>query len=226
MELIAQKREELRKKVADLRKNRIIPGVLFGKGLDSLSVSVDFNSFVKVYAESGENALVDLNVDGKKDKVLIKDVQFDPITSKPIHAGFHKVNLKEKITAEIPVELVGASEHPLVKSGEALILTLLSEISVEALPTDLPANFEINVLKLEKVGDGITVSELVYDHEKVEVQHEPDEFVVKLDSAQMAEEPVEAEVSEEEAIAKVEATEELSDEEKAKRAEEAAKAKE
>jgi large subunit ribosomal protein L25 len=215
MELIAQKRESFGKKVEGLRNNRQLPAVMFGKGLESTPLTLDYVSFVKVYGDAGETSLVDLMIDGTRERVLVKDVQLDPITLNPIHVGFHKVNLKEKISAAIPVEVVGEEENELVKSGEALVLTLLNEITVEALPTDFPSEFTVDVSGLKEVGDGITIAQLEYDREKVEItDYDSDEIVVKLDYAQMQETE---EVTEEEALAQVEASEELSAEEKAAR---------
>ena len=214
MELVAQKRQEIGKKIKDIRKERKIPAVMFGREIDSVPLTLDLNTFIKVYQEAGETSLVELMLEDAKESVLIKDVQLDPITSLPIHVGFHKVNLKEKINAEIPVEVVGEEKNELVKSGEAFVLVLLNEISVEALPMDLPSEFTVDVSALQEIGDGITVSQLNYDRDKVEVtDNEEDDYVVRLDYAQMEEEPEEEEVSEEEAIAGVEATEELTEEE-------------
>ncbi|EKD99579.1 MAG: hypothetical protein ACD_22C00230G0003 [uncultured bacterium] len=225
MELIAQKREKFGKQVKKLRTDRQIPAVMFGKGLESTPVTIELNKFIKVYDTAGENTLVDLNIDGTTEKVLIKDVQFEPVTGAPIHAGFHKVNLKEKISAEVPVEIIGADKNELVKSGAGLVLTLLNEITVEALPSDLPSKFVVDVSNITEIGDAITVSQLEYDKTKVELPgYEPDDVIVKIDNAVMAEEPEEETVSEAEALAKVEATEELSEEEK--KAREEAKAKE
>ncbi len=224
MEIIAQKRKELGKKVKSLRDSRCIPAVMFGKGLESIPLTLDLNRFIKVFSEAGETALVDINVDGISTKVLIKDVQYDPVKSTPIHACLHKVNLKEKIEANIPVEIVGAEENPLIKSGEGLVLVLLDEITVEALPADLPSNFTVDVSGITELGQGITVASLQYDKEKVEItDQEPDELVVKIDKAEMEE--IVEEVSEEEALAQVQATEELSDEEKAAREAAAAEGK-
>lgn len=221
MELVAQARQSLGKKAKNIRRDRKLPAVIFGKGMKSVPVTVELNRFTKVYKESGETTLVDLNVEGKKDKVLIKDVQVHPVDLTPIHVGFHKVNLKEKITAQIPVHIIGEETNALIKSGSALALQLLNEIDVEALPTDLPHEIKVDVSALSEVGQGITVGQLDIDREKVELVYlDDDELVVKLDSAEMVEEEIIEEVSEADAIAKVEASKELSEEEKAKRAEE------
>ena len=216
MEIIAEKREVFGKKTKSFKYDRKIAAVMFGKNVEPISLTIDQVAFLKVFKSAGETSLVDLNIDGTKERVLIKDVQLDPIKMVPIHVSFNKVNLKEKITADIPVHVVGDELNPLVKSGSALVLQLLNEISVEALPTDLPSAFTIDVSKLAQIGDVVTVGQLEYDRTKVEiVDYEDTDLVLKLDSAEMKEEETTAEpVSEEELLAKVEATQELSAEEK------------
>jgi len=196
-------------------------------------LTVDLMQFSKVFKQAGETTLVDLKIDskadGKDEKVLIKDVQYHPVSLKPIHASFHKVNLTEKITAQIPVEITGDDKNELVKSGNALVLLLMNDITVEALPMNLPHKITVDVSGLAEVDAAITVAQLNIDKATVKIVNaEPDELVVKLANAQMAEEEeevVEAPISEAEAIAKMEATKELSEEEKAKRAEEEKKEK-
>ena len=219
MEIAAENRTQLGKKSKKLRLDRKLPAVVFSKGVESLPLTVDYNQFVKVVDEAGETTLVDLKHSGISEKVLIKDLQLDPVTGNPIHASFQKVNLKEKITADIPVEIVGEEKNELIKSGEGLVLQLLNEITVEALPTDLPHKFEVDVSKITEVGEGLKISDLEYDREKVElIDHEPDELVVKIDKATMEEEVEEvAPVTEAELVAGVEATDELTPEEKAER---------
>ncbi|MFC1756175.1 50S ribosomal protein L25 [Patescibacteria group bacterium] len=209
MELKAEKREIFGKKNRLLREERLLPAVIFGKGLESISIVIDYNSFVKVFKEAGETTVIDIMVEDEKHPVLVKDIQHHHITYKPIHIGFYEVNLKEKLTANIPVEVINEEENELVKSGEALVLTLLNEIEVEALPTDLPESFIIDALKLVDMDSLITVADLEFDKDKVKIEDlEPDEIVAKLDHAQMLEEEEEEVVDEADAIADLEATQE------------------
>lgn len=213
MELIAQKREILGKKAKKYRAQRQIPGVMFSKGADSVPLVIDEHDFAKAFSEAGETSLVDLKVGTKTESVLIREVQVHPVTDQIIHVSFFKVDLTEKIHAEIPVEVVGEEDNALVKSGEALVLTLLNEITVEALPMDLPSAFVVDISQLMQIGDGITIGQLSYDRNKVEISgFEEDEPVVRLDVAAM-QEVEEPEVSEEELIEGIEATEEVSGEE-------------
>lgn len=215
MQLNARKRTELGKKTKKLREARQLPAVIYGPGIESIPVSLDYKEFFDAYRQAGETTLVDVLVNDaegaktQKYPVLIKEIQLHPVSWEILHASFYKVNLKEKTTASIPVVTEGEETIALVKTGEALVLTQLSEIEVEALPMDLPHEFIVDVSHLEEIGDAVTVGELEFDREKVEiVGHEEDAVVVALDYATIEEEEEEEELTEEELIAGMEATEE------------------
>jgi large subunit ribosomal protein L25 len=192
----------------------MIPAVIFGKGLDSLSISVDYANFTDTFSKAGETSVIDLVVDGKTHPVLVKEIQEHHISSEPIHVGFYQVNLKEKTRANIPVEIINEQENELIRSGEAIVLLILDEIEVEALPTDFPEKFIVDASRLPEIDSVLTIADLDFDREKVEVVGlETDEVLAKLDYAQMLEEEEEEEISEEEAMAEIEATEEKSEEE-------------
>ena len=218
MELNVQKRTELGKKSKKLRAQRKLPGVVYGKGLESLPITLDLLPFEKVYKEAGESTLVDVVLGSDKFKVLISEVSVHPVTDELVHVNLHKVNLKEKIKAAIPIKIVGESE--LVKSGGGLLLELIHEIGVEALPTDLLHAIEVDITNLKAIGDHITIAQLPIDRTKIEILgHDEEDLVVKIDFAEMKEEVAAVEpVSEEELVAKVEATAQLTEEEKTARA--------
>lgn len=218
MELIATKRTELGKKSKKLRTQGLIPGVVFAKGMESLPLKLTYKEFEKVFKAAGESTLVDLKVENDTPfKVLISEVEVHPVTSKIVHANLHKVNLKEKINATVPLEIVG--ESPVVKSGEGLLLTLIDELNIEVLPADLPHHITVDVSGLTAIEQGIHIKDLSIDLDKIKViGHTPEDLVVKVDYAEMKEEEAVVEpVSEAELISKVEATSQLSEEEKAKK---------
>ncbi len=215
MQLNATKREQLGKKAKKVRQDRKIPAVIFGPDIDSIPVSLDYKDFVKVFREAGETTLVDVKVEGIKEpyKVLIKEFQLHPVSYEVLHVSLYKVNLKEKTTADIPVFVEGEEEINLVKSGEALVLTQLNEVTVSALPTDLPHKFVLDVSGLEEIGDSLTIADLDFDESKVEiVEHTPEDIVVVLDYATIEEEEEEEVLTEEELIEGLEATEEKAEE--------------
>lgn len=185
-----------------MRQQGLLPAVVFGKDTESLPIILDQKEFEKVYKEAGESTLIDVEItndDGRQakglqlHKVLISEVDLDPVSDKIIHANLQAVKLTEKTTATVPLEIVG--ESPIVKSGEGMLLTLLDEVEVEALPQDLPAKIEVDVSKLTAIDQGIAIKDLPVDRTKVEIQQEPEDLVVKIDHAEMAEEEPEEEVS-------------------------------
>ncbi len=210
MELTGQKRQKIGKAVKSLRLEGLIPAVVFGNEIESTALILNRMEFAKLFSKVGETALIDLKVEDKSYKVLVNDVQYNPISGKIIHAGFYKPNLKEKTEVNVPVEVIGEETNPLIKSGGAVILQLMNEIGVKALPTDLPEKFVVDVSELSEIGKGITVGELNYDRSKIEIMsQEETEMVVKLDKPMMDEEPAEVtaegEMTEQEKIAAMEA---------------------
>ena len=194
MQLNAEKRTLLGKRANKLRKNGKILAVVFEKGEESTPITLDEKEFKKGFKEAGESTLIDVSVDGGKPvKVLISEVQHDPVFSNIIHVNLHAVKLTDKITAAIPVEIIG--ENELVKNGKALLLTLLPEIEVECLPTDLPAKFEIDISGLVEIDQGIKISDLAIDKSKISIDQDENAFIVRLDYAEMKEEVVEEEAT-------------------------------
>lgn len=211
MELKAEKRKIQGKKVRKLRREEKIPAILYGGDKEPQPLTLKRPEFEKVYQEAGESTLIDLNINGKREKVLIADVQYDPL-GKLLHADLQRVEAGEKLTATVAIETVG--ESPVVKSGEGILLTLLDEVEVECLPQDLPSEIKVDISNLTEVGQGMAIKDLPIDQGKVKIlDHEADELVLKIDYPEMAEEEEVAPVVEEEAVAAVEAVEEKPEEE-------------
>ena len=175
--LKVEKRAVVGKKVRKLRKEGILPANIYGKEFKSTSVQVPIKDFEKVFNIAHETGLVDIAIDSQTIPVLIHNVQIDPRSQAPVHADFFKVNLKEKITAKVPVVAVGESKAVLDKVG--LLEQPLSEIEVEALPTDLPEKIEVNVENLAQVNDQIIVSD-VKAPEGVTILTETSQLVFKI----------------------------------------------
>lgn len=184
--LKATEREILGKKVKKLRKEGIIPGHVFGKKLETEHVSVKAKDFIKVYSEAGETSLVDLKIGEEKTRpVLIRQVQRDPVRGEVLHIDFYQVNLLEKTTVDVPILLIG-EEPEIVHTGEAVVIQPMMEVSVEALPSDLPENIEVDITALIAIDDAITVADLSVSA-GVTILAEPESVVVKLDNAVTAE---------------------------------------
>lgn len=196
IKLKTKKREVIGRKVNNLRKEGLIPANIYGKKIKSCALAVEDKEFEKVFKLVGETGIVKLMIEGETEErpILIQNVQFSPLTDLPIHIDFRQLVLTEKITANIPVELVG---EPLIVAEKAgILIQITSEIEIQALPTDLPEKFIVDVSKLEKVGDEIKVKEIAGEQDKkIEVKTDLEQIVAKIDPL-AAEEvaPVAAEV--------------------------------
>ena len=127
-----------------------IPAVVYGADKDPVSVSVDHNQFIRHLAEEAFYAhILTLVIDGKKDQVVLKDLQRHPANdNKIIHADFLRVDAKHEMTMTVPVHFVGEENAPGVKAG-GLVSHLISEVEVSCLPQDLPEYIEADISGLE-----------------------------------------------------------------------------
>ncbi len=187
LKLKAKERKIFGRKVKQLRRTGLIPANVFGPKTKSKALTLDRTEFLKVFRQAGETSLVQLVVEGEKTSrpVLISNLHIHPVTDEVLHVDLHQVDLKAKTTANIPIEIVG--ESPAVKAG-GVVVTLLKEVEVEALPTDLPEKIEVDISQLKEIGSSILVKDLSIDHTKVELKADPEEQVVAVQEQQAEEE--------------------------------------
>lgn len=180
LSLPADKRSVIGRQVKKLRVAGKIPANVFGVSVRSVPLVLERATFEKVFRKAGETTLVDLTISGEPSPrpVLITQVQTHPVTDAFLHVDLHQVDLTQTVTAPIPVRIVG--EAPVVKDKGAILVTVLSEIEVEALPTDLPDHFEVDVAGLVDFGDSIHVKDVRLDRTKVKVLVGEDETVVTI----------------------------------------------
>lgn len=194
--LRVEKRDLLGKKVKKLRKEGILPGNVFGKDFASVSVQMPTKNFLTLFGEAGHSGLVEVKVDSQTIPTLIHEVTYDYITQEPLHVDFYKVNLKEKVKANVPVVLVGEPHAVTEKLG--LLMQNLHEVEVEALPTDLPENVEVDVTHLDQVGDGIKVADMKVGTDVI-VLNDPEQEVARI--AELVSREAEEQAAEEQAAA-------------------------
>ncbi len=176
-QLQASLRKPLGKRSRRIRREGKLPAVVYGHNTEATPIVLDKLEFQKVFVKSGRTHLVDLAIDGRTEKVLVREIQTHPRFLGPIHVDFYQVDLQEKIEVEVPVHLVG--ESAAVKRGDADILQPLHAIRVECLPSDIPEAFEVDLTPLEEVEAELRVSELNVP-KNVTVLEDPDELVVKI----------------------------------------------
>jgi len=174
--LKVEKRTVLGKQVKKLRREGILPCNIYGKDIKSTAVQVPQKDFDTVYKEAGETGLVDIDLAGKVIPALIHNLQKD-FRDTPLHADFFQVNLKEKVKTMVPLEIIGEPKAVLDKVG--ILMNILSEVEVEALPEDLPENIEVNVEHLANIDDQITVADLKVPA-GVTVLTEPEQVISKI----------------------------------------------
>jgi large subunit ribosomal protein L25 len=185
--LLAEKRDFLGKKVKKLRKDGIIPANIYGKTTKSTAISVKHVDFTKTYKETGETGLIEITLKGQKDPhhVLVNNVQIHPVSDDIIHVDFHQVELKENITVPVPFTFTG--ESPAATQKKGVLITLLNEVEVEALPTELPEEIIVDLTTLAEVGDEVKIGDLKVAG-KVKIMAEKDEVVVRINALEKEEE--------------------------------------
>lgn len=147
------------KAVNRLRKEGLIPAIVYGRGTSPVSVSVEYNPFVKVYRKAGESSLVDLAIEGHDSvKALIQDIAIDPMTDRLIHVDFRQVSMKEKLKAKIPVVFSGESRA--MKELGGILVKSLAEIEVECLPQYLVHEIVVDLSPIKEFGEAIRVGSI------------------------------------------------------------------
>ncbi len=195
IKLEARHRTVLGKKVKQIRRMGNLPATVYGHEVVPESIEVDARMFRTAYTAAGDNQLIDLVVDGKRPRpVLVHSTQIDPRRNVAIHVEFYQANLKEKLTAHIPIHVVG--EAPALREG-LMVLSVLDSVELECLPTDLPHDIEVDVSSLAAVGDAIHVGDLQVDRSKCEIKTDPEEVVVLIAAPQAREEEAVVEEAEE-----------------------------
>jgi len=179
-----------------IRREGNVPAILYGKGAEPIPIVINPVDLKQALStDAGENTLLEISVQNDSEEIkklsLLRDIQYDYMTSKPIHFDFQALDIEKKITVSVPVAVTGKSKG--VKEG-GILEEILREISVECLPKDIPNSFEVDVSELE-IGDSIHVSILEITDE-VNILHEEDETIVTVLAPRM--EVVEEEEEEEE----------------------------
>lgn len=186
-EIKAEIRTALGRKVKHIRKQGFIPATIYGKGLESKSVQFLATELEKLFEEVGESTLVNLSLEKELLPVLFRNPQYHVINGELIHIDCYKVNLKEKISAMVPIEFIGESQA--VKNGNTLV-TVTDEIEIEALPADLPEKIEIDLSVLETLESVINVADIKIDTEKLEIKTDKEQLIAKVEEPRVEEEVV------------------------------------
>jgi large subunit ribosomal protein L25 len=204
IKLSAKIRTETGKKTNDLREAGRIPAVIYGHEVKNVSLDVDYKEFQKALKDAGRSSLIELSVDGEKEKriVLIHDLQKDPISDKCIHIDFFETSAKEEVEVRVPLILEGIALA--VKDLGGTLMQNISELEIKAMPQDLPHEIKVSIDGLKTFEDRILVKDLILP-KNVKVVAKPDEIVASVLEPAKVEEDLATEIKEEvENVEKVE----------------------
>ncbi len=186
--------------VNDMRRNATVPGIVYGNVDTNVMIAMNEVELKKIYIKAGESTLVEIEVDEKKIPVLFHAVDFDPVSDRMIHADFYAVNMKEEVEADVHIRFEG--ESPAVKDMSAILVTALHEVTVKALPANLPHDLAVDLGTLIEFGSTITVADIKVP-DGVTIINDPAEVIAiaQQPREEKVEEPVIAVAAEGEAAA-------------------------
>ncbi len=186
MTIKVEKREQTGKNAnRQLRALGALPAVVYGDKKEPVPITIDRKKVIELLKKGGgENAVFKLELAGTKASrhAMIRDLQVDPISRRIIHIDFQRIDLKQKVKVEVPIQLVG--EPTGVKNEGGVLDFVTREIEVECLPNDIPPALEIDVSALA-IGDHIEAKDIPLP-ESVELMEEPERVIVAVSHSRVA----------------------------------------
>lgn len=159
-----------------LRRDRLIPGVVYGGKKGPVNVVVNEGELMKLTKTGGANAIIHLKTTKGDDTVILKELQRHVVTNQPIHADFQRISMSAKIEVKVPLHVVG--EAPGVKTGGGILEHVLREFKVRALPANIPQKIDLDVSNLQ-LNESIHVKDVPVP-EGIEVLDAQDHIVVNI----------------------------------------------
>lgn len=218
IELKAKKRDVFGKKTRKGRKSGLIPAIIYGRGIESMSLWINMLDFKRLLKKSGESTMISLEIDGKNNRnVIIYEIQRDPVTNNIIHIDFFQVRMDEEIETEVELEFIG--ESLAVRDLGGVLVKNMGEIEVKCLPGDLPSQINVDISVLDNFESRICVKDLNIPA-KVKIDLDPETVVALVspprseDEISKLDEKVEVDVTKVEGIVKEETPVEEEKEEK------------
>ncbi len=193
----ANKRTVKGKKVGVLRREGILPGIIYGrrgkKNLEPIPIQLDRHEASKIINTLTGSSLVTLDVDGQEYPAILREAQKDVIYGTLLHVDFLAVSLTEKLSTAVPIELIG--QAPAEISMAAVVVTGVSELEIECLPQDMPERIEVDATVLVDIDSAIYVRDLDIG-DNIDVLTDPDELVAAVTYVTIEEEEEEEEEDE------------------------------
>lgn len=187
----ATPRSVVGKQVRALRREGLLPAVLYGPHIKPITISMDAHTSSQTLKHMTASSLVTIELEGKEYPALVREKQRNFITNKLLHIDFQVVSMTETLRTKVGIQLEG--DAPVIESFDAILINGLEELEVECLPQDLPERIIVDVSSLKNIGDAIHVRD-IFISDKVEILDDKDEMIVLATSTY--EEPVEEELEE------------------------------
>lgn len=168
-----------KEKIEILRVGGFIPAVVYGPDRAALALTIPAPEFKKLYTAAGESTLIDLHVEGEKapSKVLIQEVQTDPLRGDIIHVDFRQINMAETMEAEVELSFVG--DAPAVKGLGGTLIKPRAHIKIKCLPNDLVGSIAVDLAALATFEDSIHVKDISVPP-GITILDAPDSLVAKV----------------------------------------------
>lgn len=170
-------KRDIKENLGEIRKAGNIPAVFYGKKEPSTPIKLSSAIFEKTLKDIGESTILHLEGDGIDVDVLIHEVDADPVNDKPRHVDFYAIEKGKKLEINVPLEFIGVS--PAVKDLGAVLVKVMHEIEIEALPKDLPHKIEVDLAKLVAFDSVITISDINLPSGVV-VKSKPEEVIASV----------------------------------------------
>ena len=193
--LKAETRVVIGKGLNRLRRDGLLPGVLYGSNMDPVALQLPAHEAGQLLTRLQGTVLIDLEVNGQTHTTIVRELQRDVLRGDPVHVDFMAVDMEQVLNIRVPISLVG--ESPAVATGEYAVMTSLYELEVECLPKDIINIVEVSVEGLTDLGDTILVSDVVVP-EGINILTDLEEAVARVAYAGIVE--VEEEEEEEEGL--------------------------
>lgn len=147
------------KQVAKLRRDGLVPSVVYGGTAEPISTQSQLVETTKVVHSAGKHSPVHLTIGGKKKLAIIKSIDLDPVKHSVRHVAFHTIKTNEKIVTQVPVILTGVGESEAEKVG-LVVLQAIEHLEVRAIPANLPESLELSIVDLATADDKLTVADI------------------------------------------------------------------
>lgn len=147
------------KQVAKLRRDGLVPSVVYGGTAEPISTQSQLVETTKVVHSAGKHSPVHLTIGGKKKLAIIKSIDLDPVKHSVRHVAFHTIKTNEKIVTQVPVVLTGVGESEAEKVG-LVVLQAIEHLEVRAIPANLPESLELSIVDLATADDKLTVADI------------------------------------------------------------------